>query len=177
MVDFDLCHINLPGLFTRSDTKFIFYHKTDIMNEICRWYFCRLCWHPVVYTPYIARNCMAFCHFEHTSLIWHIHLWAMLEMVQLRQKITRQLLPMNIASIWNPGANIQQFIQHSATTQKQSHSKQRTKTAWNTNQYKIDFVNRSMDLRHVNRNRAPKNNVSISIWCNPAEWTPRSLTL
>jgi len=69
---------------------------------------------------------------------------------------------MNIASIWNPRANIQQFIQHSATTQKQPHATQKTKIAWNTNQYKMDFVNRSMDLRHVNRNTAPKYNVSIS---------------
>jgi len=83
----------------------------------------------------------------------------------------------NIASIWNPRASIQQSIQHSATTQKQPHSTRKTKTAWNTNQYKIDFAYRSMDLRHGNRNTVPKNNVSISTWCNPAEWTPLSLTL
>ena len=95
---------------------------------------------------------MTFCHFEHTSLIWHIHLRAMLELVQLRHKITRQIPSMNIASIWNPRANIQQFIQHSATTQNNLIPHERLKQLGNTDQYKIDFVNRSMDLRHVNRN-------------------------
>jgi hypothetical protein len=151
------------------------------MNEIYRWYFSRNCGVSV-----LASSCLNTLH--GTNLYDILSYWphfvdvaypaseALLQRVLLWCTIIRQLLPMNATPIQNLGPNIQHFIwQRPHDTQKQPHPTQ--KTAWYTNTYRTGFEYRSMDLRDVNRNTALKNKVSISTWWNPAEWTPRSLTL